>query len=42
MTKISHPDLIEKLKTMEMLDLLYCLVEAKAGHHIDILGKRPR
>jgi len=41
MTKITHPDLIEKLKAMEVLDLLYCLVEAKAGRHIDLLGKLP-
>ena len=41
MVKVTHQDFIEKLKTKEVLDLLYLLVEAKTGKHLDILSKIP-
>ena len=34
---ISHLDFLNKLKETDTIDLLYLLVEAKAGRHIDIL-----
>lgn len=39
--KVQHPQFIEKLQGMETLDLLYNVVEAKAGQHIDILAALP-
>jgi hypothetical protein len=41
MPKISHQDFIEKLKDTETLSLLYCIVEAKTGQHIDIVSQVP-
>lgn len=41
MTKITHPDFIDKLKQTEVLDLLYNVVEAKTGKHVDILHQVP-
>lgn len=39
--KINHADFVEKLQSIETLDLLYNVVEAKAGRHIDILAEVP-
>jgi hypothetical protein len=41
MTKIHHVDFVEKIKNTEILDLLYCMVEAHSGKHIDIITKVP-
>lgn len=41
MAKISHQELIEKIQSLELLSLLYIIVEAKAGKHIDIVHEIP-
>lgn len=42
MANFSHQDFIEKLKSTEILSLLYLIVEAKTGKHVDIVGQVPR
>ncbi len=39
--KVEHPEFINKIRSTEILSLLYNIVEAKAGKHIDIVEKVP-
>lgn len=41
MRKIEHSDFIDKLKNTDNLDLLYNIVEARTGNHVDILKLIP-
>jgi hypothetical protein len=41
MCEINHQQFIEKIKSIELVSLLYNIVEAKAGRHIDIICEVP-